>query len=308
MSQPPQPVAPQFQPVHIGELSDPPDAVLPDPATLFSARAARLRKLTSDHQLAPYLTFIADIADAQQRIVTALPIAKLPPHDELDRALEHGMAPIARARVEIGATVLTTLDRLLEETRHLAMPEAAAASRDGDIAADDTERRAMIANVRADSLPVEEIAEHVFVAAALQVHFARLAALLPADKIKSVSDGACPACGGPPATSSVVDWMNSQSARFCCCGTCATKWHVVRVKCVACSSTKGIHYLHVEGVADSIKAECCDECRTYLKIFYTDKDPNFDPIADDLASAGLDLMVREKGFRRGGFNVFLAGF
>lgn len=300
--------APQFQPVHIGELSNPPDAVLPDPATLFAARAARLRKLTPDHQLAPYLAFIADIADAQQFIVTALPDPELPPRDEIDRALEHGMAPIARARVKIDGIVLLTLERLLDETKKIDMPEAAAAARDGLIAANEAEKRAMIANVLADALPLEEIAEHVFVAAALQVHFARLAAMLPAAKIKSVSDGACPACGGPPATSSVVDWINSQSARFCYCATCATTWHVVRVKCVACSSTKNIHYLHVEGVAESIKAECCDECHTYLKIFYTDKSPGADPVADDLASAGLDMMMREKGFRRSGFNAFLAGF
>lgn len=303
-----QPVAPQFQPVHIGEQANPPEAVRPDPAKLFSRRAERLRKLAADHQLAPYLGFVADVMQAQQRANDSLPAPVLPPTEDLDRAFEFGMAPIARARIAIDGLVFAALDSLLEETRHVSMPDVAAAARDGVIAADESERRAMIANVLADSLPVEEVAEHVFVAAALQVHFARLAALLPEDKIKPVADSACPACGGPPAASIVVDWAQSQSARFCACATCATTWHVVRVKCVACSSTKGIHYLHVEGTADTIKAECCDECRSYLKILYAVKNPELDPIADDLASAGLDLMVRDKGFSRAGFNVFLAGF
>ena len=303
-----QPVAPQFQPVHVGEISDPPQVVPPDPATLFAARATRLRALAPDHQLAKYLRFIADLADAQHRLVVALPAPELPAGDDLDRALEFGMAPIARDRVGIDAGLLATLDRLLDEARNIDMPDAAAASRDGVIAADENERRAMIASVFQDSIPIEEIAEHVFIAAAAQVHFARLAARLPAERLKSVSDGACPACGAPPATSSVVDRARAHSARFCCCSTCATQWHVVRVKCVACASTKSVHYLHVEGVADSIKAECCDACRAYLKIFYSDREPGLDPVADDIASAGLDLMVREKGFRRAGFNVFLAGF
>jgi FdhE protein len=182
------------------------------------------------------------------------------------------------------------------------------AARDGVIAADEAERRTMIANVLADSLPAEEIAEHVYVAAAMQVHFARLAAMLPAEKLTPVSDGACPACGGPPVASSVVGWSGSQSTRFVTCGACATRWHVVRIKCVACSSTKGIHYAHVEGTADTLKAECCDICKTYLKILYAITDPDLDPVADDVASAGLDMLVKEQGFRRSGFNVFLAGF
>ena len=306
MSQPP--VAPQFQPVHVGEAANPPDVVVPDPSTLFATHAARLRALAPDHQLGAYLRFVADIADAQHRLVATLPAPELPPAEDLDRALEFGMAPIARARVGADPGLLSTLDRLLDEAKNIDMPDAAAASRDGVIAASESERRAMIASVLEDAIPVEEIAEHVFVAAAAQVHFARLAARLPAERIRPVSDGACPACGGPPVVSRVVDWSRSQSARFCSCATCATQWHVVRVKCVACSSTKGIHYLHVEGVAETIKAECCDECRAYLKILYADKEPDFDAVADDIASAGLDLMVREKGFSRAGFNVFLAGF
>ncbi len=302
-----QPVAPQFQPVHIGEEANPPAVVLPNPESLFRSRADRLRQLAPDHPLASYLRFLASLADAQARVLAGLPPPTLPASDEFELALQHGMAPIARARVPIDDVAMTTLERLLAETGEIAMPDAAAAARDGVVAADMSERRAMIVNLVADSIPAEEIAEHIFVAAALQIHFTRLASLLPAERIKATGDGACPACGGPPATSSVVDWSRSQAARFCACATCATKWHVVRIKCVGCSSTKGIHYLHVEGAADTIKAECCDECGCYLKILYASKDTSLDPVADDIASAGLDLMVRERGFRRLGFNAFLAG-
>lgn len=302
------PVAPQFQPVHIGEEAKPPLAVLPDPSTLFAERAMRFRTLAIDHQLKGYLTFLAGIADAQAAILQKLPAVSLPEQDELSRAFEFGMAPIARATLPIEEAALKTLDLLLEALKLVEMPDKAMAALEGVIASDETERRAMIANVLADSLPVEEIAEHIYVASAMQVHFARLAALLPADKLTPVSDGACPSCGGAPVASSVVGWEGSQSARFVVCGTCATRWHVVRVKCVSCSSTKGIHYAHLQGTADTLKAECCDSCKSYLKILYNITDPALDPVADDVASAGLDLLVKEQDFRRAGFNVFLAGF
>ena len=81
----------------------------------------------------------------------------------------------------------------------------------------------------------------------------------------------------------------------------------MRVKCLSCSSTKGIHYQSIKGLADTIKAECCDECRTFVKIMAEDEDPALEPIADDVASLGLDLLVLETGYRRAGVNLFLLG-
>jgi FdhE protein len=302
------PVAPQFQPVHIGSEAKPPLAVLPVVTTLFANRAMRFRTLAPDHQLGGYLTFLAGICDAQAAIIPSLAPAPLPPEDEIARALEFGMAPIARAKMPVDGVMMATLDALLTAVKPLAMPDKAAAALEGVIAAEADEKRAMIANVLSDSLPAEEIAEHIFVAAALQVHFARLASQLDAQSLTPVADGVCPACGGPPLSSSVVGWENAQSTRFATCATCSTGWHVVRVKCVACSSTKGIHYAHLGGTADTIKAECCDECKSYLKQLYLITDPNLEAVADDVASAGLDLKMREDGFSRAGFNVFLAGF
>lgn len=302
------PVAPQFSPVHIGEEAKPPLAILPNPDTLFAARAARFRALAPYHQLKDYLTLLAGVAEAQAAILPELPAVAAPQGEAVERALDYGMAPIARAAQPVDATMLATLDALLARLGGLAMPSQARAALDGLIAASEAERHAMIANVLSDAIPAQEIVEHVFAGAAMQVHFARLAALLPADRLTPVTDGACPACGGPPVSSSVVGWEGANSTRFVACAACATRWHVVRVKCVACSSTKGIHYAHVEGTSDTIKAECCDECRTYLKIMSNISDPDLDPVADDVASAGLDLMVQEQGYRRSGFNIYLAGF
>ena len=77
----------------------------------------------------------------------------------------------------------------------------------------------------------------------------------------------------------------------------------MRVKCSACASTKGISYLGIEGATEAIKAEVCDECKTYLKIFYLEKDSSMEPAADDLATLALDMLVDEAGYNRVGPNL-----
>jgi FdhE protein len=57
------------------------------------------------------------------------------------------------------------------------------------------------------------------------------------------------------------------------------------------------------GIAAARRAEACDECKSYLKIFYQEKDPAVDPVADDLASLALDVLVDERGYGRSGPNL-----
>jgi FdhE protein len=45
-----------------------------------------------------------------------------------------------------------------------------------------------------------------------------------------------------------------------------------------------------------------------MKVLNRQKDAALDPVADDVATLGLDLLVRELGFRRGGINPFLIGY
>ena len=53
------------------------------------------------------------------------------------------------------------------------------------------------------------------------------------------------------------------------------------------------------------RAEVCDECKSYLKIFYQDKDLHVEPVADDLASLMLDVLVGEAGYSRASGNPLL---
>jgi FdhE protein len=55
----------------------------------------------------------------------------------------------------------------------------------------------------------------------------------------------------------------------------------------------------------AIQAETCDACGHYLKIVHGDRDPLAEPVADDLASITLDLLVSDSGKQRYGVNLLL---
>ncbi len=300
--------APGPDPTHIGDVSAPPFAVPPDPAVLFSRRAARFRDLAPGHALAPYLSFLAELSAAQHEALRELPEVVPPSRDDLARAREFAMPPLDRGRFEPDATFDATLDALFDRCGAIPAPDAAKAALARVRAADANERLLLARNVLADAITVETLAEHVFVAAALQIHFARLSARLDPATLVPIADGVCPACGGAPGVSIVVGWHGAHGARFCSCSLCATLWNYVRIRCAACGSTKGIGYREIEGGAGAIKAECCDECGSYLKILYQTVDPALDPVADDVASLGLDLLVREDGARRFGVDPYLIGY
>ena len=152
------------------------------------------------------------------------------------------------------------------------------------------------------------MAQRVLVLAGLQVHFARLAAALDAATLKPVANGACPACGSPPMASAIVGWPKAYNTRYCTCGLCGTMWNVIRATCVLCGATDGVSFRGIEGQAETVKAETCDSCRSYLKVVYQVSDRALEPLCDDVASAGLDMLLAEEGWKRGGQNPFLLGY
>jgi FdhE protein len=300
--------APRRDPIPIGEIAAPPFARLPNPLTLFAARSLRFRSLADGHQLGPYMLFLAALSECQHRIQKDLPEPDLPSDDARARAREHAMPPLDRSHFTADAALDATMERLFGLAAGIAMPDDARAAiervRDASIA----KRDAMIGAVLADAIPVETLADHVYVAAGLQLHFARLATRLDENALVPVGDGVCPACGGAPVASAIVGWRGAHGTRFCSCSLCATQWHVVRIKCVLCGSTAGIAYQELDGGPEAVKAETCENCRSYVKILHQHKSPQLEPVADDIATLGLDLLLRENGYRRGAVNPFLLGY
>jgi FdhE protein len=291
----------------IGNIPMPPFARLPDPQQLFADRGARFAVLAEGHELASYLRFLAALCGVQASIQDGLPEPDPIDAAVLARAHDHKMPPLDRNGFTADAAFTATFERLLNAATHLEMPSPARAALLRVHAAEAPARELMLQNVLAEAIPFEAIAEHIFVAAALQVHFARLAARLDVKTLEPVGDGVCPCCGGAPSSTVIVNWRRAPGTRFCNCSLCGTMWNYVRSKCTLCGSTRKIVFQEIEGAAN-IKAETCDDCHGYMKIFNQQKDDRLDPVADDVATLGLDLLVRELGFRRGGVNPFLIGY
>ncbi|MBK4215470.1 formate dehydrogenase accessory protein FdhE [Paracoccus caeni] len=296
-------------PAMIGGVPQAPLAFLPDPAKLFDKRAKRFAFL-AEHggNLEPYLRFLGDLTALQARLAAELPPLPALPADRIELARASRMPPIDRAALAADQAMHETLARLVTGAEALNMPDAARLALQAVAAAGIADRHWLLTNVLSDSIPEDSVAPHLFAAAAVQLHLARLAAPLDAAKLVPIRIGTCPTCGGRPVSSSVMGAAGIENVRYAACGSCATQWNEVRIKCLCCGSNKSISYRSVETDEATVKAELCSECHSWVKILYQVKNHSLEPVADDVASLGLDLLMKETEFRRGGFNPYLAGY
>ncbi|WP_091787735.1 formate dehydrogenase accessory protein FdhE [Paraburkholderia steynii] len=279
---------------------------MPERATLFSTRAARLRQLAGASPIGGYIRLMATLADAQQQTLAQIS-ATMPSTESIDLAQQHSM-PIAPATTaERDPLWRDVLQRLLDrvEAAGLVTPMLARVIDDLRV------KRAEELDALADAILAlrfneVEPASAPFVMAALQVVWTDVASRIDQRAVPYLdAPGACPVCGVPPVASIVRVGGQFQGYRYVQCGLCSTEWHVVRVKCTNCDSTKGIAYHGIDGGSEALKAESCDECHTYRKIGYQEKDYDFEPLADDLASLTLDLLMNEAGYKRSSPNPLL---
>ncbi|MCW3185730.1 formate dehydrogenase accessory protein FdhE, partial [Escherichia coli] len=145
-----------------------------------------------------------------------------------------------------------------------------------------------------------------FIWAALSLYWAQMANLIPGKARAEYGEQRqyCPVCGSMPV-SSMVQIGTTQGLRYLHCNLCETEWHVVRVKCSNCEQSGKLHYWSLDDEQAAIKAESCDDCGTYLKILYQEKEPKVEAVADDLASLVLDARMEQEGYARSSINPFL---
>lgn len=305
-----------LEPGEIGQNEPFPTVVLPHDQALFSNRAHRFAHLARDHAMGPFLDVMGKIAAAQDQALRARAASALDP-DVLAQCYEHGMPPLScqtersidwqldldalvAALLVCSEPVLQDAAQKLQATDEDEREAIADALFGGGIAGNDPERHALLAPL---------------VGAALQVWWTRQAGTLKADQIGLVgSSTVCPVCASRPVASVIEIAANQSSLRYLHCSLCSTQWHMVRVTCSACESTKGITYLSLNGVeaeepAKKIafaRAEACDACHSYLKIFTREKQPMMEVGADDLATLTLDMLVDEAGYVRSGPNLLFA--
>jgi FdhE protein len=276
----------------------------------FDARARRLRQLAQPEgcgrAIAEYLELTAAIAEAQARALPGFPAAP-PSADAIARARLHRM-PV------IHATGWARGPAWRELALSLLTSVAAAPAASSGVREIDRRVRGLSVNeleAQADALLAArtseiDLAAAPFLMAALQVQWVALARLLePGDVAALEVPGVCPACGTLPVASVVRVDGQSQGYRYLHCALCASEWHLVRVTCSQCQNTENIGYHSIAGGSAAIRAESCDRCHTYRKILYQEKDADVEPVADDLASLALDLLMAEAGYHRGSGNPLL---
>jgi FdhE protein len=280
---------------------------LPPGRDLFARRAARFRGLAEDHPLGEFLAFLALLADAQQAALERFPPVPLPDSGEQALCHEHGMPLLdarSRPRDPAWRAGLTAILKSMLET---ALPTAAAETIAGLVHADEVRLETMGDRILAGDLADVSPRELPFVAAALQVYWVRMATGLQEDacgRLEQGQGGLCPVCGSYPTAGIVHAGGSEQGLRYLSCSLCASQWHMVRLKCSSCESTHGINHYMLEGCNGAVKAESCDDCNTYLKLLYLEKDRQMEAMADDLATLALDMLMDKEGKVRGGPNLF----
>lgn len=292
-------------------IMEAPRVVLPD-AKLFAKRALRLRELVEQvPPLDEFLAFMARLVQAQHLALSEREPAWRPAADAFDKALDHGLPPLGhqalRRDLDWQGDLLFMLDALelhvgVQQRSLLAALRALTADGLNGLAEDVLEARPGDAATRG-LLPL--------VAAALQVSWARLAIGLPRPPEQPVgaARAICPCCGSLPLASVVHNERHRAGVRYLHCSLCATEWHLERVKCSTCDSGKLI-YLNLEDEKGKpwlpVQAEACNDCHSYLKLMQREMHGRADPVADDLGSLALDLLLDKEGkYQRSGYNPLL---
>jgi FdhE protein len=284
-----------------------PRVVLPVRSDLFAERATRFESVAAGNAMSGYLQLMAKVARAQH-LALARRVATAVPEAAMAASREYGMPPLSALSHERSPEWRADLMDIVNDTR--------SQSTDGVLAAlatltalDEAAQESLADRVLAGTSLDDEAALVPFIGTALQTYFTRLAATLDVESVEHCDiPGICPVCASRPVASVLRIGGEQANLRYLVCSLCATEWNMSRIQCTSCDTDKGVKYLVLQADGDSkteaaARAETCDECKSYLKIFYQEKDPHLDPTADDLATLALDLLVDEQGYARSGPNL-----
>jgi FdhE protein len=282
---------------------------LPERSSVFLDRAARLRALAPGHSMAGYLEFIALLAAGQQALLQDMPPVRLPSTAHLAQCHDGGIPPLnfqTHARDQQWCNALRHLLRMLADRTTDRLNQVIVELEGSRDELYEAQASKLLAGVTLGL----DVATAPLIGAGLQIYFTHLAIALGEQAFPRTAVATlCPCCGSRPTSSVARIGAKEAGYRFLHCALCNAEWHMVRIKCTHCESTKGISYLALDDGSPvdkkAVKAEVCDECGTYLKICYMERDPHVEPVADDLASLSLDLLVADTGKSPSGVNFML---
>ncbi|MCP1771665.1 FdhE protein [Neisseria perflava] len=275
---------------------------------IFAKRAVRFQELAQEDNSdwCAYLTLLAAVCKAQQTVSERhdFPPPELYQGETVLLAAEQSQVPSEFFAVftdllnEVNGNITATA---AQETAKLkALPQEAT--------------EALAQRVLSHSTTAADKAAVIWVQAALQIIWTAWAAQLTEDHVPPIEERThCPCCSTEAVGSVILIKGDLAGFRYMHCPLCNSRWNVLRAKCPTCGDAGHMRLQQVE--ADSAPdlasayrgayAESCTSCESYRKLYRQDKQQYADPVADDLATLGLDIAVGEAGFDRGGANPFL---
>jgi FdhE protein len=289
-----------------GGVTAPEPFILPDPASRFGKTAARLEAAAAGHPMQEWLRFMARLSRAQQGVANTMPPPAGIPPEWVAQSVAAGMPPLAADGHRRNAAWQDGLALLLQNLESEDSPPAATAAMACLHGMSPAAVDALADGFLRGTVDSRDTGKALYVTAALQVWFTRLAATLPGASLRLLHQrGLCPCCGSTPVSAVVTASGRTPGARYLHCSLCSTAWNYVRAICITCGSSRMVSLREIEGGTGAVKAETCGECGTYAKVLYQARDMDLDPLADDLASLGLDLLLAEAGFARHAPNPYV---
>lgn len=311
------------------EIGEQANTQLPDLSRLFKDREIRLRQLAAGHSMRDFLIFMADLASAQHHVLNdselSLAQAKdtqLPSVEFLQAHAKAGTPPLDPKHWPLDQAWARELEHILAKvTNHLPAQSPILAIIDELKTLTPSQLNDQAQSLLLGELTGLHMGASPFIAAALQVFWVRLAASTaksyPHQTFPAVDQATvCPCCGSKPVSSINRLGTDVGTSRYLNCSLCQTQWYMPRIKCTHCESTKDIAYhslVNQDGHAvqvsvvdeGGVSLETCDVCSHYLKIVNMAKDAQVEPVADDLATLTLDLLIADEGYLRGGVNLMM---
>ena len=252
----------------------------------WNKRIGRAMDLAAQHPSAQeILAFYCRILEFQRALYGELSPGAVP-------ALNRAAALREQLDVESALRQLPALLTLVQQCGPSKMAEQAA---EVSRAALESQRLMLRDFLAADG---DDNAASSFFARVLFQPQAEFLAAVPATELAGFAGSQCPICGTKPQVA-VLRPEGEGGKRFLVCSFCLTEWEFRRILCPVCGEedhAKLPRYA-AEGVA-AVRVEACDTCKHYLKSVDMTVDGLAVPMADEIATAALDLWAAEHGYTK----------
>lgn len=274
---------------------------------VFENRAIRFKELAQQDssEWQAYLLLLAEVCAAQHEVAGRADIAA-PVIGQGETILPQAAAGIVPSEFyRVFGELLKAVNGKITATAALEVSKLKTLAQ--------VQAEALAARVLTAQTEAADRAGEIWVQAALQIIWTAWASSLQEKDVPATEERThCPCCGTEAVGSVVLIRGDLTGFRYMHCPMCNSRWNVLRAKCPTCGDAGNMRMQQFDAAnADlppaytAANAESCKSCHTYRKLYRQDKQQYADAVADDLATLGLDIVVGEAGFERGGANPFL---